>query len=392
MNRLICYTVFIYIYNNNYIIYMNITLVTGYYNLSKYEKRYTTNELYLKWGEFILKLDLNIVFFVEKDTYMYIWVKRKEYNLLNKTLIIIREMCELQYYDKYKLFNEYLLKKKMSNAVTNRDSVYYYLLTWNKFFMVNDVIQINPFKTTHFGWIDFGAHHILNQESIYNSVSYVSNLFNECQDKIKILSVHTMFKNEFTDINDYTSTNKYKLAAGLWTGNRNNILSLTMLFRQELDNLLYNKTVVNEETILSIVYIKNQELFNLYYGYYNKIFENYLELNICDDYVLAYIASCRVNNDTRNAYDIAKSCVSLSNLSPLSTLRICDELIVNGFYVDKSNISQYCDKMINLLLTNEDANMKDYYIKNKQRILTNISFLENKNELLNKISTISWDS
>ena len=65
---------------------MSITLITAYYDLNKYEKRPSdrTKKNYLLWGEFVLKLNVNIIFFVSNDTANYIKQKRKQYGLLNE--------------------------------------------------------------------------------------------------------------------------------------------------------------------------------------------------------------------------------------------------------------------------------------------------------------------
>ncbi len=117
---------------------MDLTLVTAFYDLNKYEKRppEKTKENYMRWAEFLLKLDINLVFFVSNDEYSYIWKKRRDYNLLHKTLIIRREFNELKFYNVRDELAQYKRERPILNSLPNKDSPNYIILTWNKIFFV----------------------------------------------------------------------------------------------------------------------------------------------------------------------------------------------------------------------------------------------------------------
>ena len=59
---------------------MDITIVTAFYDLNKYEQRvdWRSKNNYLLWGEFVLKMPINIVFYVEHDMYSFIWKKKEK--------------------------------------------------------------------------------------------------------------------------------------------------------------------------------------------------------------------------------------------------------------------------------------------------------------------------
>ena len=73
--------------------------------------------------------------------------KRKGYNLLDKTLIIIKNLDQLKYHDKRNIVNEYMEKNPIKNRVIGKDTPLFFILTWNRYGMVNDVINMNPFNT-----------------------------------------------------------------------------------------------------------------------------------------------------------------------------------------------------------------------------------------------------
>jgi len=62
---------------------MELTLITAYYDLTEYEDRPEGKDRnnYMKWAEFLFKLDSNIVFFVSEKDYDYI--KKREKKIIN---------------------------------------------------------------------------------------------------------------------------------------------------------------------------------------------------------------------------------------------------------------------------------------------------------------------
>src|SRR5438309_9102317 len=100
---------------------MDLTLVTAFYDLNKYEKRplEKTKNNYLIWAEFLFKLDINLVFFISGEDYLYIWKKRKAYNLLHKTMIIRREFDELKFYNMRDELAVYKKERPILNSLPN---------------------------------------------------------------------------------------------------------------------------------------------------------------------------------------------------------------------------------------------------------------------------------
>lgn len=358
---------------------MDKTLITAFYDLNRYENRlnWRSKNNYLKWGQFILELNMNIVFYVEKDMYHYIWQKRKEYNLLNKTYIVTKDLHKLKYYDiKNKIYNfiyDDNNDHKMINLVDGKHTENYMIILWNKFNMVEDIMKLNPFNTQIFGWIDFGVYHVLGD----NIPNNIDDMFNINIDKIKIMLLRPTFKHEITNISSFAKENKYKVAAGLWIGNMEYMIKFIDLFYKKLNYLLSLNIAIMEEMIIPIIYVENKEIFDPYYGNYAQILINFKKITVYDDLIINYISMTRKNNDSKTAYEIALKIYNdcYDNLEIHQKYNILDELIINGFYVDKDNSLTFCVKMLDEL--NNDKFFEIFKINNNiDRQIINISYYD----------------
>ncbi len=92
----------------------------------------------------------------------HVWRRRKAHNLLNKTLIQRREFSELGMASLESDINQYRRENPITNAKSIKETAKYYILINNKPYFVEEVMKINPFNTSHYGWIDFGIHHVID--------------------------------------------------------------------------------------------------------------------------------------------------------------------------------------------------------------------------------------
>lgn len=367
----------------------NLTLITAFYDLNKLEERpsYKSKENYMKWADFLFKLNVNIVFFVEKVDYSYIWAQRRKNNLSAKTLVISRSFKKNPFYHFKKELACYLFENPITNA-TIKDTTNYLPLTWSKIFFVEEIVNLNPFKTPFFGWIDFGIY----STSIYDlpKMDDYSQLFiqDENNKKIRILELRKIIKEEIEDIHVYTSLFRWKIAGGLWTGHKTYIDQFINLFKENLFMLLANRIAAHEEAIFGILFYYHRSIFEPYYGNYYQILVNYPKIQKPDDLIIWNIKFANSHKLFKDAIIICNRLIKdcFKKLSAEQRFIIFDQLIIAYFYVDKSKCSYYVERWIYIL--KKDKEQYPFFLENKNRIFNNIKFLDGCKEYLDQMEKI----
>ena len=130
----------------------NCTLITACYDLNKYNKKCRTTEECLTLIDPLLQIPVYLVIYGSKSTIPAIKMQRQIYNLDKYTKYIQVELEDLWAYQ--------FLPKVKENRKTywptrdERTCAESHIICCNKFDFVQETITINPFNTTHFGWID----------------------------------------------------------------------------------------------------------------------------------------------------------------------------------------------------------------------------------------------
>ncbi len=362
----------------------NLTLVTAYFDLSALEKRgwLKSHQDYVNLSDFICSLDLNIVFFVERDIDLIVWEKRKKNNLLHKTLIIRKKYSELHFADQLENIAEYKKENPLSNEWVGKDTPLYYVLVWNKIFLVDYVMKKNPFSTTHFGWIDFGLYSVIKNDMPDNVIDIFANL----PDKVRILEISTTFDSEIEDLKIYASKNRYKTGGGLWTGSKEYLQKLVKVFTEYLHICLSDRLFVSEESIMGILLNTNPELFDTFYGNYWQIVANFDKIRRPIDKIFNNLRECRKKECYGIACRIANKLYNdcYEKLSVLQKYILFDEWIISNYYIEnKIDVLSLVKKILD-----NDEKLLELFQKNKTHIITNLRFYKNSEEIINIISRV----
>jgi hypothetical protein len=359
----------------------NITYVTAYYDLSRYETRpgdrNRTN--YMIWAEFLFKLNLNIVFCVSHVDYFQIWSKRKEYGLLHKTFFILREFDELYYHNSKDELALYRKEHPILNSFMDKDTPSYILLTWNKIFFLEEIVKLNPFNSKYFGWIDFGVHHVARESPLPDKID---EYLVPDTDKIKILELRPIFQDEISDVHEYTKKFRHKIAGGLLTGHVDYLSQFFVLFRKHLYDLLSKRIYAHEETIFAFIYHYNRHIFQPFYGNYEQIVCNYKKIILLNDLIVTNITNNRMHGQNKNALTVAKKVYEdCYDVVPVKMKAlIFDELLVNSYYYDQNEANKYLSLFLDTL--EKDTALVEEFVNEKNRILNNIKFYKDNETAL----------
>ena len=285
--------------------------------------------------------------------------------------MIRKEFDEFKYYNIREDLDVFKAEHPIINSTPNKDSPNYIILTWNKIFMVEEIINLNPFNTNYFGWIDFGIANVIRNDVPEN----ILETLKPTTEKIKILELRTVFGKELEDIYEYTKAFRWKCGGGMISGHKNNMIKFISLFREQMHKFLYQRIFAHEETIMALVLYHNRDLFETYFGHYFQILINYDKLNKPVELIFENMRNCRFNQDYKNGYRIAEKLYNdcFDKLTPEKKFNVYDELLVNGFYYDKKDLLFYGAKLVEDLENNPDLRIE--FMKDKDRNINNLSFI-----------------
>ena len=164
----------------------NSTIVSCFINLNDGLNKSVA--WYIEKGKFLLEIDTNLVFFVDENSHPHVFKIRDDLGLTYKTHFIITKLEDFPLY-KYKenIINN---RKGKSIYVNNRNTPNYFILVSSKLEMMKKSIDINPFKSKYFIWIDFG---IKGQK--YTQKGMIEDILHNIKDKFSCCYIHYRDKN-----------------------------------------------------------------------------------------------------------------------------------------------------------------------------------------------------
>lgn len=233
----------------------DLTIVTGYIKLNekKIQKYDRQTYEYLDSCIDTLKININMVIYISEELYDFVYKKREEYGLLDKTKIIKVDIEKHMYfYDKLNIIEENVKKNHI-----NYSSAKKILSVVSRYNYLKDTIENNYFNTKYIAWIDFGASHIV---SIPENVIFNDNF---C-DKIRIGWIARYRQGQF-------NYNYKVLSGGFYIGKNNTMLELIRLHNYYFDLLLKYGYTINDDKLLFFIFESNPFLFSTYFTDYKHI-------------------------------------------------------------------------------------------------------------------------
>lgn len=244
------------------------TFVTGFINLSALENndKRRSPGTYIKHARKLLQKDIYLYLFLEEDLIEAVREEREKNGLLEKTYIKKFSYQELYTYP----FFEAVKKNREVNTVVNangvKDTASYITVVNAKMDLVRQVVKHNPFKSSHFGWVDFGIYHVAIEGG---------DPFHITVDKMKLQLMEPFSKDKTLSSQQQYRRIQGKISAGYMTGSASYWLSFAKAFYEEMEDAIRNGFGPSEEQIFPVLSIKQPEMFEFYYGKYETILVNY---------------------------------------------------------------------------------------------------------------------
>lgn len=257
------------------------TLVTCCYDTSDFNTKPISLVEGINKMDVILRLPIYLVIYTDDKYYEMIKNRRSLYDMDSKTVIIKNKLTDLWSF-------QYLNQVK-ENRLTyfptkdERTSAESHLVTCNKFDFVLNVIELNPFNSNKFGWIDafLGVNGKMRIYEDYSDNNFLS-LLNNITDKfhIQILNVNDKKYKLEEHKREYYQTYRYVVCGGLFTcGKDVGIKILTRL--KEIFVITTNLGYGHGEEMLYL------EILDEFYDDINKSYGDYGQMG--DNFIMTHV-------------------------------------------------------------------------------------------------------
>jgi hypothetical protein len=362
------------------------TIVTMFYDIRKLDNTHINDNRqknkYIELAkQFILLLPYPIIFFIDdedNETYNIIYNIRNELNLLHFTHIFKFDLKKTYFYKDLLKLEELQTKFFIHNGDLKHETPLYIILTNNKLYFVEKAIELNPFNSSHFIWMDFGINHVAKNTEL------IHEWFTKVPDKIKQLCINPYI--ESAEPKKYFENIWHNCAGGLFSGSKKNLLKYVELFKQKTEKIYNENWYQLEEAVMTMVQRENYELFDFYYGDYEGIISNYLKPLHSWWLINTNIDKCLNMNNTKYLYNLL---IYLDlffsfeeNQNNENFYKYINSNIICNYYQNDKCLRIEIINLINKKINENDPKMKDLLENN----LNNLNFYNNK-ELIIKFES-----
>jgi hypothetical protein len=272
------------------------TCVTAYFDLTKEPDasdaiRARPLDHYLKEAHTTLCLPQHLVVYCDETTYPLL-EKMRPSHLKAKTRYILKP------------FSSFVLEDKKSNGIqmddisggTNqfysiphlrakidqnridhpyqfdaRNTASYYLFCMLRYVMLNEVMDANPFQSSHFAWVN------LNIENYgwHNAASFES-VFRLHRDKFSTCWIDYIPPSLVQNTEEYFQYGRCGMCSGFFTGNEHYFREFNNYILETFFDCLHQGFGHADEQLYSIVYYQHPDIFEPYFGDYTEMVTNYV--------------------------------------------------------------------------------------------------------------------
>jgi protein YibB len=259
----------------------NITLVTGYFDINRTNwNAYSRSEnSYFENAKRVFTISHPIIIFIDKKYFDLIRQYRNQYEE-KYTILIDCKLEDLKYYSLQNNIQTIMNSQDYKNGLNDLTvpevwNPNYNIIMWSKLDLVMRAINMNPFNTKHFGWIDFGTHTNMLPDCFLNK----SIVNSPIEDKIRFLC-RSLPQRSDLDIKTFFKSHCNRFAGTFFTGSIENFT----FFYNEQDKLIKEALTLNvvdcDQSLFAVIYLRFPDKFKLYFGDWNDLINKYNIKNI----------------------------------------------------------------------------------------------------------------
>jgi len=139
-----------------------------------------------------------------------------------------------------------------------------------RYAMLKDIMEKNPFSSTHFAWIN-----ICIERMGYSNLIHLEEAFNLNRDKVSTCYIDYISPSLINNISEYFKFGRCSFCSGFFTGNKNNLTQFCNAIENKFLEYLELGYGHADEQLFSPVYFDNPEIFDWYLGDYSQMITNY---------------------------------------------------------------------------------------------------------------------
>ena len=222
---------------------------------------------YYEYGKLILKTNTCKILFLD-ETMMKLF-ESETYDVSNTLLVKInKDSLFLNDYEKI------ITNFDIHTTSKEKDTIQYMFTQCNKSEWVKNAIELDPFHTDMFVWIDFGIKH-MNHCSDEIFIEKLNNLNDKKYSKVRISSIWDLDVNYYGDI--YKDV-KWHFTGSMFGGHKDALITFHEKMKEKCLEIIYSKnTIMWEVNIWYLIYLENKDLFDAYKstGHNKTVIDNY---------------------------------------------------------------------------------------------------------------------
>lgn len=225
---------------------------------------------YYNYGKLLMKSDIPKIIFV--DEIMFELINENDYNKSN-TLIVKIDRKTSYFYNYVNYLTDFYV-----NSDDQKNTLEFIITMCNKTEWVREAILLNPFKTTHFIWLDFNIRQsltgVINGCSDEEFIEKINKLAYKTHNSIRISGMWNL-NHEF-NVDIYRDMTWYFIG-GIFGGNKNCLIKFADLMKFKcIDIMMTKNTLMWEVNVWYLIYKENKHLFNTYGSCIDKkMIDNY---------------------------------------------------------------------------------------------------------------------
>ena len=287
------------------------TLVTAYFDLTKCpdaskEIKDRNHDYYLSHANSTLHLPYNLVIYCDAASLPKLMKIRPD-ELKEKTKYIVREFDDFQIVKNgnslSETFVEYRNKINRNRQekpyhFDNRNTASYYLFCLSRYIMLKEMIELNPFESTHFAWINFCI-----ERMGYTNLIHLDEALSVHRDKFSTCYIDYIPEELVRNTPEYYKWGRCSMCSGFFTGNKKYMYEVCDKIENKFLEYVEAGYGHADEQLYSPVYFENPDLFEHYFGDYQQMITNYVYVYEKYDTIL----HCFIKNSFNHGND--KKCM-----------------------------------------------------------------------------------
>jgi len=255
----------------------NVTIVTGLWDLGrgKIDPSFSrTYEHYLEKFAELLKAPINMVIYIDPKDEEFIWKYRSPANTYIRHLTLDELRDRFEFFDTVQSIRvkpEWYLQAGWLTLSPQATLEYYNPMVMSKVFLLNDATYYNPFKSTHFYWIDAGIANTVHPGYFFHDKVFDNlEIYSRVYPGVTVLDypyhgpeIHGFPADK---MNEWANTEVTSVCrGGFFGGLKDDVNQFNVLYYGYLRDTLAQGYMGTEENILTLVAYRHPDRVNMFH-------------------------------------------------------------------------------------------------------------------------------